>query len=397
MIFVLEILFWISIGVLTYSYVVYPFVLILCSKLFGSAIQIDDTFRPTLGVLVPAYNEEKVIAKKIQNILAIDYPADKLSIWIGSDCSTDETETIVRSFNNPQIKLWRAPDRGGKTGVVNRLAPIVDAEILLFTDANTMHHPDCLKAMVRNFSDPKVGGVAGHIDHLIGDDEENAEKYYRSFESNQKIRESCLHSTISAFGGFYSIRKKLFKPIPINSYSNDDVMIPMNVIRQGYRVIYELDSKSEEDMTHNVGSEFNRRVRIGAGNFQAFFWLLDFLNPLKGWPWFCYLSHKATRWFSPILILTAFTSCALISAFSEIVLYKMLFTMGLVFIFSGLLFKMIPLRITRHIFYFLAMNTALTFGLFRFIRGIRLRRGPELKELSDTPSLQNARRFHATC
>ena len=183
--------------------------------------------------------------------------------------------------------------------------------------------------------------------------------------------EGMLHSTISAFGGFYAIRKSLFKPIPPNSYSNDDVLIPMSVIRQKYRVIYEPMARSAEDITGNIISEFHRRIRIGAGNFQAFSWLIDFLNPFRGWPFFCFLSHKVSRWFSPFFFVTAAVSCLMLSVYGHEAVYRMLFGAGSIFLVTGFLHKVIALRITRHIYYFLMMNVALILGFLRFLRGIK--------------------------
>ncbi len=257
---------------------------------------------------------------------------------------------------------------------MNNLAPLIEADIILLTDANTMHRPDCLKAIVRNFADERVGVVAGHIEHIKSakqEEETGGEGIYRIFESRQKVLEGQLHSTISAFGGFYAIRKKVFKPIPPNSYSNDDVLIPMNSIRQGYRVIYEPKAVSEEDFTGNVQSEFSRRIRIGAGNFQAFFWLLDFLNPARGWPSFCYFSHKVTRWFSPLFIIAIILSCGALFYLNGHIIYKVLFTTGFILMFASFFYKIIPLRLTKHTYYFLAMNLALILGLFRYLGGIK--------------------------
>ena len=368
---VLEIVFWFSIFFVIYSYTVYPLLLFLFARSFSNPIVKNESYRPSVGVLVPVHNEERVIKKKIENLLSLHYPSDKLSIWIGSDCSTDRTEELVREFSDTRIHFWKAPERGGKTGVLNRLAPRIDAEILLFTDANTMHHADCLNAIVRNFADQRVGGVAGHIEHALSGDEEFGESMYRKFESRQKFFEGSLHSTISAFGGFYSIRKNLFRPIPPNAYSNDDVLIPMSVINQGYRIVYEPEATSVEDMTGNVKKEFKRRVRIGAGNFQAFFWLLHFLNPIYGWSWFCFVSHKVTRWFSPLFIISAAISGGLLFWFSNAVVYQMIFATGSVFVAAGILSRLIPIRITRHIYYFLLMNLALTMGFFRYLGGIK--------------------------
>lgn len=372
---ILKIVFWFSLFFLFYSYILYPISIFLFASVFKNPINKDDDFLPTVGVLVPVHNEEAVIRKKIENIFSINYPPDKLSIWIGSDCSTDATERIISEMNNPRIHLWVAQVRGGKTGIINNLVPIIEADIIMLTDANTMHRPDCLKAIVRNFADERVGVVAGHINHIKckskEDEETSGENIYRFFESRQKILEGQLHSTISAFGGFYAIRKKTFKPLPPNSYSNDDVLIPMYCIRQGYRVIYEPDAVSEEDFTGNVHSEFSRRIRIGAGNFQAFFWLLDFLNPALGWPFFCYFSHKVTRWFSPLFIITIICSCGMLFYLDTHTIYKVIFSTGSILFLASLFYKIIPLPMTKHTYYFLAMNLALILGLFRYFGGIK--------------------------
>jgi cellulose synthase/poly-beta-1,6-N-acetylglucosamine synthase-like glycosyltransferase len=145
----------------------------------------------------------------------------------------------------------------------------------------------------------------------------------------------------------------------------------MNCIRQGYRVVYEPEAISEEDFTDNVHSEFSRRIRIGAGNYQAFFWLLDFLNPAKGWPCFCYVSHKVTRWFSPLFLIAIISSCGFLFYLDTNVLYKIIFSSGSILIIASLFYKLIPLRLSRHIYYFLAMNLALILGLFRYLGGIK--------------------------
>ncbi len=376
MIPVLSIIFWIAIGLVLWSYVFYPVALNFLAGFFGRKPSFSETFIPSVAILVPAYNEESVIARKIENLLALDWPADKLSIWIGSDQSGDRTEEIVRELaaKDPRIHLWRSPDRGGKTQVINRLLPqIENGELILFTDANTMHNKNCIRKMAGYFFDDSVGAIAGNIKHDHGlENIEEAENNYRSFEVWQKINESLLHSCISAFGGFYMLRKSLFKPIPENAYSNDDVLIPMNVIRSGKRVFFEPSAVSHEDFTGDLATEFRRRIRIGAGNFQSFSWLPDFLNPLKGWPMFCYFSHKVIRWFSPILLLISFVNLAILSALGAPEFYMVLFTIAsagsLISIIGWRVLKIGPLRAP---YYFLAMNVALLMGLVRFTNGIK--------------------------
>jgi len=367
----IEWVFWLSFFMVAYSYICYPLILPLCAALFKKKNVVDKTYRPTVGVVVPVYNEEDVVKKKIENILSFDYPAERVSVWVGSDQSTDRTNDIVSAFDDDRVHLWVAPKRGGKTEILNQLVPRVDADIILFTDANTLHAPGSLQHLIEALSDPAVGGAAGHINHLVQGSGEFEEKFYRTFESRQKKCESDLHSTISAFGGFYAIKKELFKKIPFNAYSNDDVLIPMNVIRQKKRMRFIPEAVSFEDLTQNVSIEFKRRIRIGAGNFQAFFWLLDFFNPLYGWPAFCYLSHKATRWFSPLFGTVALMSLGYLAMTTGSLMYYLpagLFSLLLVGALSSLV---LPLRPTRHLFYFFAMNTALLFGFFRYCGGIK--------------------------
>jgi cellulose synthase/poly-beta-1,6-N-acetylglucosamine synthase-like glycosyltransferase len=148
-------------------------------------------------------------------------------------------------------------------------------------------------------------------------------------------------------------------------------MTPMNIIRQGYRMYFEPTAISYEEIVPAMSVEFKRRIRIGAGNFQAFFRLLDFLNPLRGWPFFCYVSHKVTRWFSPMFILLAAACCGTLSWISTMRLYQTLFVLGIIFVAGGLLHKIIPLKTSRGVYYFMAMNLALIAGFFRFLHGIR--------------------------
>jgi cellulose synthase/poly-beta-1,6-N-acetylglucosamine synthase-like glycosyltransferase len=370
MLIALQIIFWGAVFGLIYSYCLYPVLLAVCAQLFGKPARADGTNPPLVAVVVPVYNEEAVIRQKLENLLSLDYPPEKLTIWVGSDCSTDATDDLVRNLNNPRVRLWIADSRGGKTEVINKMAPTLDADVLLFTDANTMHRRDSVKNMMALYADPAVGGVGGHIDHKYRN-KEFEEVLYRSFESRQKVLESRLHSTISAFGGFYSVRKEVFSPIQHNAYSNDDVLIPMNVIRRGYRMIFTADAVSGEDMTESVKHEFSRRVRIGAGNFQAFFWLLDFLNPLRGWPWFCYVSHKVTRWFSPLFIVCALLASGLVVAVHGPAMYRFLFYSGAALIAVSWAYRVVPLPFVRPLYYFVSMNTALLFGLFRYLGGIK--------------------------
>jgi cellulose synthase/poly-beta-1,6-N-acetylglucosamine synthase-like glycosyltransferase len=369
---ILVCIFWGSLSEIAYSYVLYPFVVLrILAWCFGRPPASSPSCEPTVAIVIAAHNEEKVIAEKLRNIAEIDYPAEKLSVWIGSDKSSDRTEEIIRSFNDPRIHLWVAPRRSGKAGILNVLVPQIAAEVLVFTDADIMFEPESIRKLTRHFFDPLVGGVGGATLQRQAHGETTEEGAYRLFEVMQKRLEAVLHSTISAFGPFYAIRRRLFVTFPPNTYSNDDVLMPMNIIRQGYRMFFDAEAVSYEEPSQGVNLEFKRRVRIGAGNYQAFFWLLDFLNPLKGWPWFCFVSHKVTRWFSPLFFITALISCMMLAFFGDSTLYKTIFSTISFFSLLSLLHKAIPLPILRSIFYLLAMNTALVCGFFAFLRGIK--------------------------
>ena len=373
---ILIVIFWLSVFEVAYSYLLYPQLLRFLAKRCGRSSVPDDNYFPSVAVIIPVHNEEKIIAEKLRNIFSSDYPTDKLTTWVGSDCSTDRTEEIAGQFGDPRVKVWRSPERCGKAGILNRVIPLADAEIVLLTDADIMLEPDSIRKLVRYFADPQIGGVGGitlqrSADPVGGGPAKNEETFYRGYEAGQKTLESRLHSTISAFGSFYAIRKSLFVPLHQNAYSNDDVMTPMNIIRQGYRMYFEPAAISYEAIIPAMSVEFKRRVRIGAGNFQAFFRLADFLNPARGWPFFCYVSHKVTRWFSPIFILLSAACCAVLSYISTGLFYRGLLVLGIISVAGGLLHKIIPFRTAHHFYYFMAMNLALIVGFFRFLFGIR--------------------------
>jgi cellulose synthase/poly-beta-1,6-N-acetylglucosamine synthase-like glycosyltransferase len=366
------IVFWCCVLEIVYSYALYPLLLRLLASWYANPVKSSPLHEPMVAVVIPVHNEEKVIAEKLDSIFSSDYDPQKLSVWVGSDCSTDRTEEIVEKYGDPRVHLLRATSRSGKAGRLNQLVPMADAEIILFTDADILFDRNSIRALVRNFADPRVGGVGGvTIQRKAGTIINNEETSYRHYEAKQKALEALLHSTISAFGPFYAIRKKLFVPYHPHTYSNDDVMLPMNIIRQGYRMYFEKEAISYEEAQEDIAVEFKRRVRICAGNFQAFFWLLDFLNPMRGWPFFCYVSHKVSRWFSPVVLALGIMCCGILAFATTLVLYKILFSLGVIALIAGLLNKIIPLPLCRAFFYFFAMNVAALIGLWRFLRGIR--------------------------
>ncbi len=364
-------LYFISLFLIVYSYIIYPVILRLFSAFWGKDVRFDRNYFPEVCVFIPAFNEENVIEQKILNVLSIDYPADRISVVVASDKSNDNTEAIVKGFDDERVKLWVAPKRMGKTGLINRVVPGLHSELVLMTDANTMHNKDSLRRMTGYFTSPEIGGVAGRIVHTFRNHKEDAESIYRSLEVFLKQNEAKLHSTISAFGGFYLIRQVCFRKIPYNSYSNDDVLVPMNIIRQRKRVLFEQSAVSSEDTTADIKEEYERRVRIGTGNFQSFSWLYDFLNPLRGWPAFCYVSHKVMRWFSPFFILLFIIMQTILMLSVDSVFFTGTGVIVLIFLFFILLFWVTRIRLFRPFYYFAMMNIAIIHGFFKFLDGVK--------------------------
>jgi len=340
---------------------------------------VEDEELPTVSIVVAAYNEEKVIEAKIHNMLALDYPKDKLEIIIGSDGSTDRTNEIVSAYREQEIQLINYTDRGGKTNVLNRTIPRATGDIIVLSDANTMYAKNALQKIIRYFRDSAVGCVCGELRFVSPEGKQDSETAYWKYEVLLKFLESKLGTVLGANGAIYAIRRELFEPIPPDTVI-DDFLIGMNVKKKGYKVYYDAEAVAYEETTSDVKAEFTRRKRIGAGNFHALTKTLSLLNPAKGFVAFAYLSHKVIRWCVPFLMLLALGT-------NIPVLIKMAHPnsnhMGLPLLYGGLfslqlLFYLLALgghltrnrtspKLLRLPYYFVSMNIALLFGFFRFI------------------------------
>jgi cellulose synthase/poly-beta-1,6-N-acetylglucosamine synthase-like glycosyltransferase len=371
-------LFWIlllffTIGLVIYAYAVYPvFLKIIAASRHYSR---SDQYRPIVSIIIPAYNEEKVIGRKIENCLALDYPKDLLQVMVCSDCSSDHTVSIAMGYTARGVTVIDYHDRSGKTGVINKSIPLAKGEIVVLTDANTMFKPDAIKNLISMYTSERVGAVLGRVD-LYNPGNAAALKNeirYRDFEATLKHYEGLFGAALGAFGGLYSIRKSLYIPLPPNAYSNDDFITPLRIMQRGYRVLFDRAAISTEETGQTVAEEFSRRIRIGAGNFQAFFLLLPLLNPLSGMPFVLYVSHKVLRWFSPFLLLFIFLATLPLLHLKPFVwlFYAQCLCYGLA-IFGALCAK-INLKIPggSTIYHFVSMNAALLFGFFRYLRGIK--------------------------
>jgi cellulose synthase/poly-beta-1,6-N-acetylglucosamine synthase-like glycosyltransferase len=358
------IVFLVSSFAVLYSYTIYPLLLALLPG-WREAPRSDAGECRSLSILLSVYNEEKHIAARIDNLLALDYPADKVQVLIGSDGSTDRTDDLVRQCSSPRIELHAFSPRRGKPSVLNRLVVLAQGDLLVFTDANTMFAPDALRKLVRHFADPKIGGVCGRLVFPSASTKTHETPYWK-LETYLKQRESAIDSCLGANGGIYAIRRTAWPGIPNNTLI-DDFVIGMRVREQGLRLIYDAEAIATEELPQSVSHEMTRRIRIGAGGFQALLLCWRSLLPWRGVYTFAFWSHKVLRWLSPFFMLTGLVSNIVLLPHP---LFAVLLALQLTFYALALVGAVRRGRkfvLFSGPYYFVTINLALLLGFFRFI------------------------------
>jgi cellulose synthase/poly-beta-1,6-N-acetylglucosamine synthase-like glycosyltransferase len=386
---VLMALFWLSFVGLLHTYVLYPLLLWILAKGRKShtICYHENEDWPAVAVLMSAYNEEAVIEEKMERLLALQYPAGTLELFIGSDCSDDRTDAILEQYAAEHSHLHFFPfrKRQGKPGVINQLAAAAAAsqkagpnQIFVVTDASVMPEPEAVKHLAKHFKDPRIGLVDGHIRH-VGMKREGisqAENSYISTEAQLKYWEGLLWGgMMGPFGGLYALRAEFFSPVPDN-FLVDDFYICMRVFEQGGLAISDLDAVSYETVSHEAGEEFRRKSRISAGNFQNLSTFTQLWWPPFGSLRFAFFSHKALRWLGPFLLLALLLGSGALALLGNIFYERLFFLLSsgmlaaflLDVLFRRLGIHFLPLRGAR---YFLLMNVALLTGFFKFLKGIR--------------------------
>ena len=303
---VAQVIFWLCVVAMFHTYVTYPLSLRLFRRRFAVPPQMPAEAWPRVSILIPAYNEERVIGAKIENLLALDYDPGKMEILIGSDGSTDRTDNIVKSFDNPRVKLIRLAGRSGKSAVLNRLVAEAAGEILIFSDANVMLDRAALKMLIRHFSDPSVGVANGgkYIQIPEGAESVRGEAVYGRYENALRTRESEVGGMSGALGSLMAVRKSLYRPYAAGSI-NDDTVPSIWAVLAGLRNVHDPEAKAFEESGRSVSEEFRRRIRIGAGNFQTLFRYPQVLRPRYGLAAYTFFSHKVLRWIFPFLMIGA--------------------------------------------------------------------------------------------
>lgn len=313
---VLEAAFWIAFGLLAYSYGLFP----LLVRAIGARREPREGAAAPAGadtagvaVVVAAYNEERHIEERIRNLLAQDYPPERLRILVGSDGSTDRTVEIARRFEGPRVAVRAYPANRGKASVLNDLVEAAaPADIVVFTDANTHFAPQTVRLLVEAIA-RGAGAVCGELVLEKPTQGANRDDLYWSHERRLKLAESRIGGLVGANGGVYAIRRALYRPIPPRTVC-DDFVISMRIAAAGEGLAYEPRALAWEETPADVAAEFGRRARIGIGNYQALFGYPEFL--LRS-PWalrFTYFSHKVLRWLTPHLLLTMLAASLALAA-----------------------------------------------------------------------------------
>lgn len=318
------IIFWLAAGVILYTYLGYPLLMRLLALARPRAVKAAD-ISPKITVIVAAFNEEKSIRAKLDSVLASDYPVDHLSVIVGSDSSTDRTDSIVDSYEDERVQLLRVARRLGKTNVQNACAARAEGEILIFTDATTLLRSDALRMIVRPFGDPDVGAAGGRVVYLQEGESNTGEGGVSYWEYENALRqwESDHFSQISVSGCFYAVRRRDYRPIPAELIS--DFVIALDLARRKRRVVLQPQAVCYERTLEGPSDEIQMRVRVILRSLVALEARKDLLNPFRfGMVAIALWSHKVLRYLLPVCFVAAIAALAVLadSAFYRVVLYS---------------------------------------------------------------------------
>lgn len=321
--------FWILISLTLYCYFGYPLLLWLMARLRSNPVQ-KGSYEPKISVVLSVWNEEDVIKEKLQNLLSLDYPREKMEILIGSDGSTDETTRIIRGFNDPRIHLIERPRRQGKMATINELVQAARNETIVFCDARQTFAPDALRELVANFADHHVGCVSGELIFKEKEGEGGTAKgvsLYWNYEKFIRKHESRLHSMLGATGAIYAIRREFFVPIPTRIVL-DDMFVPLQIVRKGYRAVLDESAKAYDQAADSPREEHRRKTRTLFGNYQIFGLFPDLFNPLRSPVAIQLFSHKLLRVLIPLFLVLLFILNLILTGEP---LYQIMFYLQIVF------------------------------------------------------------------
>ncbi len=382
---ILELVFWILLFLLFYTYIGYALVLYLLLKikkvLFPKKIlSFDSSYEPDVCLFVTAFNEKDFIKQKVENSFSLDYPKEKIQyLWI-TDGSNDGTPDLLKKYD--LLEVHHLPERRGKMHAMNRGVKFVKTPIIIFSDTNTILGKQSVREIVARFSNKKTGCVAGEK-RIVEKDADAAagagEGLYWKMESWIKKMDAELNSAVGAVGELFAIRTELFEEVEADTLL-DDFMISLRIVQKGYNIAYTSSAYAEETASLNVGEEFKRKIRIAAGGIQSIFRLKSLLNPFRfGLYSWQYFSHKVLRWtLAPVSLLLILPVNLLIvwqqNGWFEFQFYSvMLYTQLLCYLMAALGWylenKKLHFKLLFVPYYFLFINYTSIRGIFRYFKG----------------------------
>ena len=368
--------FWAALFLVVYTYLIYPVLLWLLAAGRKMPEYAPLSEWPTVSLIIAAHNEEAVLRAKLENALAMDYPAEQFDIIVVSDASTDGTDRIAAEFAERGVRLHRQEVRGGKTEAQNAGVRLARGQFLAFSDANSMYASSALKRLLAPFADERIGCVCGELQYANPDEQGagKGEGLYWRYEQFLKRRESLLSSTLGANGAIYALRRELF--VELRGDIISDFVAPLGAWRRGFRIAYEPKAVATEYSSVRFGDEFRRRRRIVSRSLYGLWTEAGVLNPFAHFFFaFQMFSHKLLRWLVPVWLLVVL---AVNIPLATDEYYGILLALQVAFYGLAALGLLLPERLGRYwLFYvptyFTATNLGTLLGLLSFIMGRRHR------------------------
>jgi cellulose synthase/poly-beta-1,6-N-acetylglucosamine synthase-like glycosyltransferase len=378
-----EAIFWLSVAAIGYAYVGYPLLLIVLSRLRPKPVK-SGHWTPSVTVIIAAYNEERDLATKLENTLALDYPPSQLEIIVTSDCSSDRTDEIARSFADRGVRLHRQEERHGKTAAQNAAVTKARGEIIVFSDATTHYRPDVLRLMIPAFADSSVGCVTGRV--IYQDDKDSnvgsGTQSYWNYEFFLKRHESNVCSLIGVCGCMYAVRASAY--IPLYNEACSDFIIATTMVEQGLRAVYVPEAVCTEEPNRQAKKELAARVRIISQTFSDLWRNRAVLNPFRSGFYAVQLwSHKLMRYLVPVFLIAIFFASAFLATRNAF--YAAVFVMQVAFYLAALVSWLLEkLGVTFGLLalpqYFVITNLASLIAFVKFLTGERYTRWEPSRE-----------------
>ena len=372
----IEWLFWIAFLNLAYIYAGYPLLVYVGSRLFRRPVH-KAPCEPTVTIIIAAYNERAHIGATIANKLALDYPKEKLQIVVVSDGSDDGTDDVVREFQKDGVILLRQEPRNGKTAALNVAVGHATGELLVFSDANSLYEPTALRYLASNFADPRVGYVTGTLGYLNPDGSMTGDgcSMYMRYENFIRRCETLMGSLVGVNGGIDAVRRALYRPMQPDDLP--DLVLPLQVVARGYRVVYEPRARLNEFANSNPEAEYRMRVRVSLRALWTLAEMPDIMSIGRhGFYAVQVISHKVLRYLAFVFIVGLFLLSAFLVPVSPV--YAIAFALQLVFIVTAAAGFVAerrgqPSRLFSVPYYFLLVNAAASHACWKFVKGERHR------------------------